>query len=168
MARLVLLSEGFTGRTCELKAEKTTVGRLPDNAFQIADASVSSHHAEILLHGKEVVVRDLDSTNGTFISGERITEAVLKPGQILRVGMIDMRLETGEVQPLEQKRLLDQTRVIPKGVKLDELESMRTPLDLEQKGFEKKSNKATLLFIIAAAVIGLALLAALVAVLFYK
>jgi pSer/pThr/pTyr-binding forkhead associated (FHA) protein len=168
MARLVLLSEGFTGQTCELKAEKTTVGRLPDNAFQVADASVSSHHAEILLRGKEVVVRDLDSTNGTFIGGERVTEAVLKPGQILRLGLIDMRLETGDVHPLEQKRLLDQTRVIPKGVKLDELESMRAPLNLEEKGFEKKSNKATLWFIISAAAIGLVLLGALVWVLFYK
>lgn len=168
MARLVLLSEGFTGRTCELKTDKTTVGRLPDNSFQIADASVSSHHAEILLRGKEVVVRDLDSTNGTFINNERVTEAAVKPGQILRLGMIDMRLETGEVQPLEQKRLLDQTRVIPKGVKLDELESMRTPLDLDKKGFEKKSNKANLLFIIAAGVIGLALLGALFWVLFFK
>jgi pSer/pThr/pTyr-binding forkhead associated (FHA) protein len=168
MARLVLLSEGFTGQTCELKAEKTTVGRLPDNAFQIADASVSSHHAEIFLRGKDVVVRDLDSTNGTFINNERVTEGVLKPGQIVRLGMIDLRLETGEVQPLEQKRLLDQTRVIPKGVKLDELESMRAPLDLEQKGFEKKSNKATLFFIIAAGAIGLVLLGALCWVLFLK
>ena len=37
MSKLVLLSEGFTGKTYELKVDKTTVGRLDDNAFQIAD-----------------------------------------------------------------------------------------------------------------------------------
>src|SRR5438046_9520807 len=96
MARLVLFSEGLTGRTFELKVDKTTVGRVEDNAFQIPETSVSSHHAEILLRGNDIVIKDLDSTNGTFINGEKITEAVLKPGQILRLGMIEMRLETGE------------------------------------------------------------------------
>src|ERR1044072_4777016 len=96
MPRLVLLSEGFTGRIYELKTDKTTLGRVPDNAFEIAEASVSSHHCEILQRGSDIVIKDLGSTNGTFINGEKIEEAVLKPGQILRVGMIEMRLETGE------------------------------------------------------------------------
>src|SRR5512145_635080 len=117
MARLVLLSEGYTGRIYELKSEKTTVGRLPDNAFSIAEASVSSHHAELSLKGSELHIKDLGSTNGTFINGERVTEAVAKHGQIVRLGMVEMRFETGEpAKP--QKQLLDQTRVIPQGVKL--------------------------------------------------
>src|SRR6478672_1432024 len=96
MARLVLLSEGFTGRTYDLKVEKTTVGRVSDNAFEIPEASVSSHHAELVLQGNDLLVRDLGSTNGTFINGNQITEAVLKPGQILRLGTIEMRLESGD------------------------------------------------------------------------
>ena len=96
MARLVLLSEGLTGRTHELKGERTTIGRVSDNTFEITEASVSSHHCEILLRGSEVVVKDLGSTNGTFINGEKITEAALKSGQILRCGMIEMRLESGD------------------------------------------------------------------------
>src|SRR5436189_1053694 len=96
MPRLVLLSEGLTGRTYELKTDKTTVGRVSDNTFEIAEASVSSHHCELTLRGNEVLVKDLGSTNGTFINGEKVEEAVLKPGQILRLGMIEMRLETGE------------------------------------------------------------------------
>jgi len=70
MPRLVLLTEGFTGRSFELKAERSTVGRLEDNNFQIPAPSVSSHHCEILLKGNDVTVKDLDSTNGTFINGE--------------------------------------------------------------------------------------------------
>ena len=94
MAKLVLLSVGMTGRTHQLKAEKTTIGRLEDNTFQIPEPSVSSHHCEVVLRGDEILVRDLNSTNGTYVSGERITEATVKPGQILRLGQIEMRLET--------------------------------------------------------------------------
>src|SRR3974390_2980881 len=96
MAKLVLLSAGLTGRTHELKGEKTTIGRVEDNIFQVAEPSVSSHHCEILLQGNDVIVRDLNSTNGTFINGEKVSESPLKPGQILRLGQIEMRLETGE------------------------------------------------------------------------
>jgi len=164
MARLVLLSEGLTGQTYDLKAEKTTVGRLPDNAFQIPEPSVSSHHCEITLRGSDLYVRDLDSTNGTFINGERIKEGIVKPGQILRLGMVDMRLETGDAQPIAQKKLLEQTRVIPKGVKLDDLVGTQ-PLDLTKTGFEKKSNRATKWFIAAAIVVGVVLIALLIWVL---
>jgi len=170
MARLVLLSEGLTGRTFDLKVDKTTVGRVEDNTFQIPETSVSSHHAEILLRGSDVVVKDLDSTNGTFINGEKITEAVLKPGQILRLGMIEMRLETGDAAAatpgagaVAAKKALDRTRVIPQGVKLDDLEGTRQlNFPTGQKGFEKKSNKATIAFIVFAVLVGLALIGALV------
>ena len=165
MARLVLLSEGFTGRSFELKAEKTTVGRLPDNAFEIPEQSVSSHHCEITLRGQEVHVQDLGSTNGTFINGQQITEGTLKPGQILRLGTVDMRLESGgPANPPSSKKLLDQTRVIPQGVTLDELEGTR-PTSFEGKtGFEKKSNRATKIFIVGVIIVGLVLVALLVAI----
>src|SRR5688572_11064013 len=94
MPKLVVLSEGLTGRSHDLKVDKTTIGRLEDNTFQIAEQSVSSHHCEILLKGTDVIVRDLDSTNGTYINGEKISEKVLKPGQILRLGNVEARLET--------------------------------------------------------------------------
>src|SRR4051794_30527592 len=94
MSKLVLLSAGLTGQTHELKVDKTTIGRVEDNTFQIAEPSVSSHHCEILLRGTDVVVKDLNSTNGTFINNDKVTETVLKPGQTLRLGQIEMRLET--------------------------------------------------------------------------
>jgi pSer/pThr/pTyr-binding forkhead associated (FHA) protein len=162
MAKLVLLSEGLTGRSYELKTEKTTVGRVSDNSFEIPEASVSSHHAEILLRGNDVLVKDLNSTNGTFINGEKIAEAILKPGQILRLGMVEMRLETGEAAAAMRKQVLDQTRVIPQGVKLDDLEGTRTPLDFKKTGFEKKSNRAATAFLVGAILVAVILVAALI------
>jgi CheY-like chemotaxis protein len=93
MAKLVILTEGLTGLIHELSGNSTTVGRAEGNQFQIIEPSVSGRHCEILLHGSDVVVRDLKSTNGTFIQGERITEAVLKLGQVLRLGRVDLRLQ---------------------------------------------------------------------------
>jgi hypothetical protein len=181
MARLVLLSEGFAGRSYELKVDKTTVGRVSDNTFEIPESSVSSHHAEILLRGNDVVIRDLDSTNGTFINGEKITEAVLKPGQVLKFGTVELRLETGEgsaagsappggstsIKPKQNQ--LDQTRIIPQGVKLDELQGNSGPPELgSTTGFEKKSNRGGKIFLIFVIVASIALVGALLWVLFYK
>ncbi|HVU28528.1 MAG TPA: FHA domain-containing protein [Verrucomicrobiae bacterium] len=93
MAKLVFLNQGMTGRTHDLNVERTTVGRVEDNTLQIADPSVSSHHGEIILQGSEVLIRDLNSTNGTFINGEKIGEKILKPGQTLRLGQVELKLE---------------------------------------------------------------------------
>jgi pSer/pThr/pTyr-binding forkhead associated (FHA) protein len=148
MAKLVLLSEGFTGRSYELKTERTTIGRLDDNAFQIPEPSISSHHCELLLRGSDIVVKDLNSTNGSFISGEKITESVLKPGQILRLGQVEMRLESGASTSTTEKKKLDHTMVIPQGVKRNELEGGTKPVSLEKgSGFQKRSNKANVIFI---------------------
>jgi pSer/pThr/pTyr-binding forkhead associated (FHA) protein len=179
MAKLVLLSAGLTGRTHELKGEKTTVGRVEDNIFQIAEPSVSSHHCEILLRGNDVVVRDLNSTNGTFINGEKVIESPLKPGQILRLGQIEMRLETGEggapvptgavasapapspsAAPAPSgstAKKLDQTLVMQRGVSLTDLEqgARGGGFDTKGTGFSKKDNKVNMIFIIFGIVVGL-------------
>jgi pSer/pThr/pTyr-binding forkhead associated (FHA) protein len=99
MAKLVILTQGMTGRTHELNVDRTTIGRVEDNTFQIADPSVSSHHCEVLLRGGDVLIRDLNSTNGTFINDAQITESVLKPGQKLRLGQIELKLEADATAP---------------------------------------------------------------------
>ena len=156
MFRLVILSPGMTGRAWELKADKCTIGRVEDNTFPIAEPSVSSHHCEILLRGSEVVVRDLNSTNGSYINREKITEGVLKPGQILRLGQVEMRLET-DSPTASGKMQFDRTAVIPGGVTLTELEqgARGASFDTKGSGFSKKDNRVNVIFIIIGVVLGL-------------
>ena len=157
MAKLVLLSAGLTGRSYELKVDKATVGRVEDNTFQIADPSISSHHCEVLLRGSDVVIKDLNSTNGTFINGERVTEeGVLKPGQTLRLGQIEMRLETDEMA--KPKKSVDQT--VLRGVSLTELEqgTRGGGFETPSKGFSKKTNKTNRLFWAVVAIVGLVII----------
>jgi pSer/pThr/pTyr-binding forkhead associated (FHA) protein len=169
MAKLVLLSAGMTGRIHDLKVDKTTIGRVEDNTFQIAEPSVSSHHCEILLRGSDVVVRDLNSTNGTFINGEKVTETILKPGQVLRLGQIEMRLETDSTPssvpapstpatppPTTPAKKLDQTMVMQRGVSLEQLEQGRGGgFTTAGAGFSKKDDKANRIIWIVAGGVGL-------------
>ena len=180
MAKLVILNQGMTGRTFELNVERTTVGRVEDNTFQISDGSVSSHHAEIILKGPEILVKDLNSTNGSFINGEKITETILKPGQILRLGQVELKIDDGLPLPAAApapvppppgtapapspapasaapgKKQVDATMVIPRGVSLTDLEQSGA----RQAGFEtatsfsKKTNKINKYFLIGGIVVG--------------
>jgi pSer/pThr/pTyr-binding forkhead associated (FHA) protein len=155
MARLVILSEGFTGKAVELTVDKTTIGRVDDNTFPIPEASVSSHHCEVLLRGSDVVIHDLNSTNGTFVNGHQATgEAVLKPGQILRLGQVEIRLEDNTAQKAAAKKLPDQTMVIPQGVKLGQEPSTKA-VPFDKTTFAKKSNTANKAFIAAIVVLAL-------------
>ncbi|MCL4786313.1 MAG: FHA domain-containing protein [Verrucomicrobia bacterium] len=159
MAKLVILSAGMTGRSHELKVDKTTIGRVEDNTFQISEPSVSSHHCEVMLRGSDVVVRDLNSTNGTFIGGEKVTEAVLKPGQTLRLGQVEIRLETGDTPP-PAKKLSESTMVMQRGVSLNELEQgTRGGMDTVGKGFSKKDNKVNRWFLIGGIIVGVVIVA---------
>jgi len=164
MAKLVVLSEGFTGLTCDLKADKTTVGRLEDNAFQIPEPSVSSHHCELTRRGVELLVKDLNSTNGTFINGEKVAEAVLKPGQILRLGQVEMRLESGAAAAAvsaASKKPLEKTMVI--GIKAQDLEQGTRPVNFETNAaFSKKSNKTNKIFIAIGIALGMLIIACLI------
>lgn len=166
MAKLVILSQGMTGRAHDLKVDKTTIGRVDDNTFPIAESSVSSHHCEILLRGNDVVVNDLNSTNGTFINGDKVTgEAVLKPGQILRLGQVELRLEVEGATPAPApaasaapatapKKNADNTVVMQRGVSLTDLEQGSRGFDTHGKGFSKKDNKGNKIFLYAAIGVG--------------
>ena len=177
MPKLVVLSEGLTGRSYELKVDKTTVGRLEDNSFQIAEQSVSSHHCELLLKGDDVIVKDLNSTNGTYINGEKVSEKVLKPGQILRLGNVETRLEvdgmaaapvaagstSASAASSEKKKQDRNTSVIPRGVKLNEFEQGTSGVKFDKNSpFAKKSNKINMIFLAVGVVLGLAILSFLI------
>lgn len=178
MSKLVILNQGMTGRTFELNIERTTVGRVEDNTFQIADGSVSSHHAEIILRGSEILIRDLGSTNGTFINNEKITETVLKPGQTLRFGQVELKIDDGKpvsappppapgapapvaaaTAPVTPKKSGEgSTMIIPRGVSLEQLEqgATRAPgFDTKGTGFSKKTNKVNTYFIVGGIIVGL-------------
>ena len=89
-AALVVLDPGQSplppGQVIELTAA-ATLGRAEDNGILVADRFCSSHHAMIFLQGGQRLLRDRDSTNGTFHNGRRISQdVVLHHGDRLGLG----------------------------------------------------------------------------------
>jgi pSer/pThr/pTyr-binding forkhead associated (FHA) protein len=173
MAKLVIQNQGMTGRVCELQTDRTTIGRVEDNTFPIVDPSVSSHHCEVQLRGSDIIIRDLNSTNGTFINGNKIEESILKPGQILRLGQVELKLEAEGMAPapagsapaaVPAKKQVDATMLIPRGVSLDQLEQGGArPSGFDANAsFSKKTNKVNKYFIIGGIIVAVVIIALLI------
>jgi hypothetical protein len=86
----------------ELLPGLNKLGRNPTNDFRISDPSISSFHAEIAVESDIIRVRDLGSTNGTFIDEVRIEEGLLKPEHVLRLGNVRLALDEVPVTPVCQ------------------------------------------------------------------
>lgn len=98
MPKLVFTSGPLQGRSFELLVERTSIGRSSQNTLTIPDPSVSQTHCEILVHGAEVILRDLGSSNGTSVGGELLQRAQrpLQPGARLVFGSVEARLDWDE------------------------------------------------------------------------
>jgi len=91
MAILTLVSDD---RPRKYAAEPTaTIGRLPDNTIIIDSAAVSGHHACVFSIAGQYVVEDLQSTNGTFVNGVRVSRQVLQHGDVVKVGEHELVLD---------------------------------------------------------------------------
>jgi hypothetical protein len=77
--RLVITSGPKEGLEIELPSEQLAIGRSSESGLVIRDDYTSTHHARLLLWNDGWVVQDLDSTNGTFLDGTRVTLPTLVP-----------------------------------------------------------------------------------------
>ncbi|HET6204327.1 MAG TPA: FHA domain-containing protein [Planctomycetota bacterium] len=99
----VLEAGGVEERTVPLEGARATIGRKPGNAIVLADTHVSGVHAEVVEEGGRCVLRDLGSTNGTFLEGRRIEEVTLSPGDEFVVGQTRLRLLDREAEPAPRR-----------------------------------------------------------------
>ena len=83
------LSDGAAVQKVAVSAQPFTVGRHHENAVSISDPTVSGFHAELVLAGEQLLVRDCNSTNGTLLNGRKIqTVEGLRDGDILHFGNV--------------------------------------------------------------------------------
>ena len=98
MARLTLQLEDRVLKEYAI-GTMATIGRLADNTIVIDSPAVSSHHASVFDDGGLLAVEDLQSTNGTFVNGARVSRRILKHGDVLQVGqhrlVLDQTAEAG-------------------------------------------------------------------------
>ena len=74
------------GNTYYPIATKMILGRGIDSTLRLKDSYVSRRHAEIFFDGRNYIIRDLGSKNGTYVNGERVNERVLREGDEIRIG----------------------------------------------------------------------------------
>jgi hypothetical protein len=92
-AKLILQPGGPIEGEIRLPKGRILIGRNPASDIVLDHPSISSRHCEFKSEGDRVTLQDLNSTNGCFIDGKRVTEAVLNDGQVLRLGAITMSFE---------------------------------------------------------------------------
>lgn len=148
MPKLTVLTEGIEPTSFELAKEVTSVGRVHGNDIVLDHQSVSGSHGELVLRGQDVYIRDLGSTNGSYIDGSKVAESPVQPGEVITFGEVQLKLEGArKVQSLNKH--------LEQGVKLGDLSSApKGPA----KGFTKKSDKTGRYFIIAGIVVTIILI----------
>jgi DNA-binding NtrC family response regulator len=104
IARLVVIEGHNLGSALALVRAQATIGRHPTNDLVLSDPLVSSVHLEIARRpGGRIHVRDVGSTNGSWIGDQRLLEVELATGATMRVGDTILRVDTDEsatvVQP---------------------------------------------------------------------
>jgi len=91
--RLVITSGPREGVEVDLPAEQLTIGRSSESGLVIRDDYTSTHHARLMLWNDEWVIQDLDSTNGTFLDGVRVTLPTPVPiGRPVTIGTTSFEL----------------------------------------------------------------------------
>ena len=89
--QVIVLSGGAKG-TVKALGDKLRIGKATDNDLVLSDDTVSRHHCELTRTDEGIKVGDLGSTNGTKVQGARVSEAIVQPGTVLKVGEVEIAL----------------------------------------------------------------------------
>ncbi|MEO6951981.1 MAG: GGDEF domain-containing protein [Polyangia bacterium] len=94
-ACLVVIYGLELGRKYGLEAATATLGRSSKADVQVDQESVSRNHAKIINTGKSHILRDLGSTNGTYVNDQQVDEYVLRDGDFVKVGRTIFKFLSG-------------------------------------------------------------------------
>ena len=97
MAKLLLHNGSAEPQEIFLRSGLSRVGRNAANEIQIEHPSVSSFHCEITAAGDSIILKDLGSTNGTFLDGKQVQEVSLLNGQKLHLGSVELTVDAPEI-----------------------------------------------------------------------
>jgi serine phosphatase RsbU (regulator of sigma subunit) len=132
-------------RSVTVPSSPFIIGRSSDSQLQVNDVHVSRKHAELTLDGQVWQVRDLGSRGGTFVNDTKIDHVALTPGDRIRVGDTEIRVEGGENSALtsghfdfrQVNALLAGLRALGSGQVLDEVLGIVLDSTLELTGAER-------------------------------
>ena len=94
-ACLVVIYGSELGKKYNLNAASMIIGRSSKCDIQIDQESISRNHSKIVNTGKSILVRDLGSTNGTYVNDEPVDEYVMRDGDLIKIGRTIFKFLTG-------------------------------------------------------------------------
>ena len=94
MPKLHILSPDPIAKTIDLTSNLMTIGRTEENTICIPDGNVSKRHGILVRDGDEYQLHDFNSTNGTFVAGQRIMAVKLQHGASIQLGAVELRYES--------------------------------------------------------------------------
>jgi len=97
MAVLTITSGEMQGKKIEIDRDEITMGRSDQNVLPLNDPAVSGKHCVIIKDGNKYTIRDLNSTNGTRLNGKNISQARLKPADVIMVGAIEITIDGTDI-----------------------------------------------------------------------
>ena len=83
---LVIIYGDELGKMYKLNTTSAVIGRSSKCDIQVDQESISRNHSKIVNTGKSILIRDLGSTNGTYVNDEPVEEYVLRDGDLIKVG----------------------------------------------------------------------------------
>lgn len=116
---LVMFTADGERRSFSLPRPVTVIGRREDCDLRIPLGEVSRKHCRFVIDGQTLRLEDHGSSNGTFLNGERIQEAVVQPGDLVQVGPVVFTVQIDglpadeEIQPAPANASSDDTNVAP-------------------------------------------------------
>jgi hypothetical protein len=97
VSKLTIKTGPHAGTEIGLRPGVLQLGRSEANDIFVPEPSISSRHCELTVSDIGVAIRDLDSTNGTFINGQRLAKGMLQNGDSLRLGEVEFLVELADV-----------------------------------------------------------------------
>ena len=91
--RLIFLEGPRKGESVMLGKPQLSIGALPDNDIVVPSPAVSRYHAQIHCRGRNVEIKDVGSSNGTYVNGAHVRTCPLEPGDRVRIGDVDLVYE---------------------------------------------------------------------------
>jgi pSer/pThr/pTyr-binding forkhead associated (FHA) protein len=85
---MVMFPAGGERRSFTVTREMTIIGRREDCDLRIPLGDISRKHCRMIREGDSIRLEDLGSSNGTYVNGQRVQEAILQPGDTVRVGPV--------------------------------------------------------------------------------
>jgi pSer/pThr/pTyr-binding forkhead associated (FHA) protein len=95
-ARLVVMTQPFTGQEFILDRASLVIGRTQENDIVLNHKSISRHHAKVIRDGDRYVVVDLESANGVRVNGAEYERVELQSGDVVELGHVRLRFATAD------------------------------------------------------------------------